>query len=298
VTPPRLIVPGATYLLTRRCSERRFFLKPDSMVTAIVQYVIAVAAARYGIAVHAYCALSNHLHLVLTDRDGRLPEFTQYLDSQVARAVNAFIGHWEAFWDSDGVSQVVLETQDAILEKLTYVLANPVAAGLVRHAAEWPGLWSAPELIGGAALEVKRPTFYFNPDGYMPASVPLQLCRPPGFDDDEGFVRALAARLRTAEDAAATELGRDGRAFLGRRRVLAQSPFARPRPGEPRRQLKPRVACRNKWKRIEALQRLGAFVRSYRTALAAWRAGDRTVLFPPGTWLLRVQHGALCSPTG
>jgi REP element-mobilizing transposase RayT len=289
-------VPGVTYLLTRRCSEQRFFLVPDPVVTGIVEYVLAIAAPRYGVAVHGYCALSNHLHLVVTDRDGRLPEFTQYLFSQIARAVNASIGHWDTFWDSGGVSQVVLANSNAVLEKLTYVLANPVAAGLVRRAAEWPGLWSAPHLIGGAAaLEVKRPTSFYDAEGDMPASVSLQLCPPPGFENDEGFVPTLEARVRVAEDAAAFEMGLAGRSFMGPRRVLAQSPFARPRSGEPRRQLKPRVACRNKWKRIEALQRLGAFVAAYRAALEAWRAGDRTALFPRGTWLMRVKHGALCS---
>jgi REP element-mobilizing transposase RayT len=297
-TPPRLIVPGATYLITRRCSERRFFLRPDDEVNPIVQYVVAVAAARYGVAIHACSALSNHLHLVVTDRQGRLPDFTQYIGSQIARAVNSVIGHWEAFWDSDGVSQVILETPDAILEKMTYVLSNPVSAGLVRRSADWPGVWSAPELIGAAAVTVKRPTAYFNPDGYMPEALELELSRPPGFEDDEQFVETLIARLRDAEDAAAAALGSEGRSFLGRRRVLAQNPFARPRQTEPRRQLKPRVACRNKWKRIEALQRLAAFVDAYRAALAAWRAGDRSALFPAGTWLMRVQHGAACCATG
>jgi REP element-mobilizing transposase RayT len=39
--------------------------------------------------VHAWCVLSNHYHLVVTDPDARLPAFMQYLDSLVARAMNA-----------------------------------------------------------------------------------------------------------------------------------------------------------------------------------------------------------------
>jgi putative transposase len=293
MTAPRPIHPGTTYMITRRCSERRFFLKPGPIVNAIFQYVLALASARYGIAIHAYCVLSNHVHIVLTDPDGCLPEFNRYLDGLVARAVNAFIGHWESFWDPGSVSQVVLETPEAILEKMTYVLANPVAAGLVRRAAEWPGLWSAPTLIG-AAIIAKRPEFFFDPKGYLPPTATIQLCRPPGFEDDEHFVATLTDRIRSAEDDAAAELGRAGRSFLGAARVLAQKPFARPAPGEPRRQLSPRVACRNKWKRIEALRRVTKFVAAYKAALAAWRAGDRTALFPAGTWQMRVQHAAAC----
>jgi REP element-mobilizing transposase RayT len=55
----------------------------------VVLYVLAVAARRFGVLVHAFCVLSNHLHLLVTDPDARLPAFMQYLDSLVARAVNA-----------------------------------------------------------------------------------------------------------------------------------------------------------------------------------------------------------------
>ncbi len=77
--------------------------------------------------------------------------------------------------------------------------------------------------------------------------------------------------------------------------VLAQRTTGRPAPGEPRRRLKPRVACRDKWKRIEALNRLAKFLHAYREALAAWRKGIRNALFPPGTYLLRLTHGVRCA---
>ncbi|WP_242392100.1 hypothetical protein [Anaeromyxobacter oryzisoli] len=59
MTLPRQVLEGATYLVTRRCSERRFFLRPSKDTDAIFRYVLAVAANRYGIQVHAYCVLSN-----------------------------------------------------------------------------------------------------------------------------------------------------------------------------------------------------------------------------------------------
>jgi hypothetical protein len=92
------------------------------------------------------------------------------------------------------------------------------------------------------------------------------------------------------------ELEREGRSVLGVRGVLAQKPSARPAPGEPRRTLKPRVACRNKWRRIEVLLRVREFPRAHRRALEAWKAGIRDVLFPAGTWAMRVFYGARCAP--
>jgi REP element-mobilizing transposase RayT len=295
MTAARQILPGTTYLVTRRCSERRFFLRPSKRTNDIFRYILAVAASRYNIQVHAYCVLSNHFHLVVTDPHAKLPDFHRYLDGLVARAINFAIGRWESFWDPDSYSAVRLETADAVLEKMVYVLANPVAAGLVRHGSEWPGLWSGPRQLGAVPIVTERPKEFFRVDSSMPTSAQIQLDRPPGFETEASFGEALSNGLRAAEDQAAVELGREGRSFLGVARVLAQKPSARPATGEPRRTLSPRVATRNKWKRIEALLRLAEFGRAYREALTAWKAGVREALFPPGTWQMRVQHAVACA---
>jgi REP element-mobilizing transposase RayT len=293
MTAPRQVLPGTTYLVTRRCSERRFFLRPSAITNSVFGYLLAVATARHGVLVHAFCVLSNHFHLVVTDPAARLPEFLRYLDGLVARAMNCSLGRWERFWDPDSYSAVRLENDAAVIEKIVYVLANPVAAGLVRRAREWPGLWSDPERIGGAPLVFERPAGFFREKGPMPPSASLQLHRPPRFETDDSFTGALSRALEEEEDRIST--GREGRPFLGPARVLAQKPHARPPPDEPRRTLAPRVASRNRWRRIEALLRLAEFGRAYREALAAWRSGVRDAVFPPGTWLMRVQHAAVCA---
>jgi putative transposase len=295
MTAARQILPGTTYLVTRRCSERRFFLRPSKRTNDIFRYILAISASRYDIQVHAYCVLSNHFHLVVTDPHARLPDFHRYLDGLVARAINFALGRSESFWDPDSYSAVRLETADAVLEKMVYVLANPVAAGLVRHGREWPGLWSGPRQLGADPVVTERPREFFREDGSMPASAQIQLDRPPGFETETSFGEALSNELRAAEDHLAAELGRKGRSFLGVARVLAQKPSARPATGEPRRALSPRVATRNKWKRIEALLRLAEFGRAYREALTAWKAGVREALFPAGTWQMRVQHAVICA---
>jgi REP element-mobilizing transposase RayT len=62
MTAPRRILAGISYLISRRCSERRFFLRPAALTNEIFQYVLAVAAKRYGVLVHAFCVLSNHCY--------------------------------------------------------------------------------------------------------------------------------------------------------------------------------------------------------------------------------------------
>jgi REP element-mobilizing transposase RayT len=295
MTAPRQVLPGATYLVTRRCAQRQFLLKPSRTTNATFLYLLAVAARRFQIHIHAFCVLSNHFHLVLTDRYALLPAFHQFLDALVARAVNASLGRWESFWAPNSYSAVRLVDGEDILDKTAYVLANPVAAGLVRSGRVWPGLWSAPERVGGEVYKAKRPKDFFDAKGCLPEQEGLELTPPPGFESAEEFRERLTAALAEREKEAVRE-ARGG--FLGVARVLAQEPTGRPRSGEVRRGLNPRVAARDKWKRIEALGRLAEFLRSYRAAWKARRAGETRVTFPPGTYLLRVLHGVPCAAPG
>jgi REP element-mobilizing transposase RayT len=294
--PPRCVIPGDTYLVTRRTSERRFFLRPDPEVDAIILYCLALAAHDYGILLHAFVVLSNHYHFILTDPRGVLPLFEHRFNLLVARALNARYGRFENFWAPGSYSAVRLTDPDAVLEKIAYALANPVAAGLVSRSEEWPGLTSQPSDIGAAPRMVPRPPQFFRQEGVsaLPAAVPLQLVVPPGFEElplEE--VRALVAtRLAAHEERARQE--RQGRPFLGRHGVLRQRHLDQPVGGEPHFELNPRVAGRDKWKRIEALGRLRAFRRAYREAWEQLRAGFRAVVFPAGTWKLHRELGVWC----
>lgn len=297
MTAPRQVVAGTTYLVTRRCAHREFLLKPSRATNETFLYLLALAAQRFEIQVHAFCVLSNHYHFVITDGHARLPAFHQLLDALVARAVNAAHGRWDAFWAPGSYSAVRLVSPVDVVDKAAYVLANPVAAGLVGTGSAWPGLWSAPERIGGEPIVARRPAHFFDPDGGLPDEVVLQLTAPPRFESAEHFREELASALEQRESEARSRWRARG-GFLGVARILGQRPTARPAGGEPRRGLKPRVAARDKWKRAEALERLLEFLHEYRAAWKARRAGRSGVVFPHGTYLLRVLHGVHCAECG
>ncbi len=82
--------------------------------------------------------------------------------------------------------------------------------------------------------------------------------------------------------------------MLGRKAILRQSPFSCPKSFAERRGLRPRVASKNKWRRIEMLQADKHFQQRYREAYRRRSAGDLEVLFPLGTYKLRVQGMVSC----
>ncbi len=295
MSAPRFVAPGTTYLLTRRCLERRLRLRPSVAVNQIVKFCLGVAAMRSGVQIHGFVVLSNHYHIVATDPLGSLPIFMHWFNEYVAKCMNAHLGRWESFWAPGSYSAVALGDHEAVVDRLVYVYTNPVEAGLVRTHTDWPGAHSRPEDMGSEPTVVQRPEGFFRAKGPVPETVALRLVPPPGFKDDRAKgLPDLEERVRAREAEICAKFDREGRRFLGRRRVLRQSPFSRPRTTEPRRGLNPRVAARDKWKRIESLQRLKSFSSEYRQAWKEFSEGNRTVIFPFGTYAMQARLQVVC----
>jgi putative transposase len=292
---PRSILPGATYLVTRRVLRRHFLLRPDAVITNLILYALAVSAPRFGIQVHALCAMSTHLHLVVTDERGVLPSFLGFFHRIVALGTKV-LRAWEGpVWDHEPTSVVRLLTREAVVEKIAYTLANPVSAGLVRHANEWPGAKVLVDELGGGVLRAVRPGVYLDPENpAWPADVALEVSLPPGLGAGEAavFRREVADELAREEAKAHAELA--GGEVLGAERAGSVSPYERTTSFEPLRGLNPTFAvgrgCKEAWLRAAGAVR--AFRAVYRAALAQWRERVRDVLFPEGTWWMRVFHGA------
>jgi putative transposase len=296
VSLPRQVVPGRVYLVTRRCTQRTFLLHPDQPTCEAVVYCLGLAAERAEIDVVAFVAMSNHWHGVVVDRAGRLPEFLECFHKLLAKHQNALRGRWENFWASEQTSAVELVDPADILDKVIYTLTNPVVGHLVSRAHHWPGASSLQEMLHDRPLEAPRPVRFFRANGPCPPTVSFRMRRPPGLEHltHQQFATLLREKVAEREAAAAAERAATGRRVLGRAGVLRQSWRDQPDTREHRRQLDPRVACKNLWRRIETLRRNKLFVEAYRVMRELWRAGEQ-VVFPYGTYWLRRFTGALCT---
>lgn len=293
MTQPRQILPGRSYLVTRRTTQRQFLLRPSRVTNQNVIYCLALAAEKTGVILHAVCVMSNHWHGVVTDPEARLPEFTECFHRLLAKTQNASLGRWENLWSSDKTSLVLLTSEQDVLDKMAYTLANPTAAGLVKSPEEWPGIISA---RFGEEYVAEMPDAFFDDDGDLPDCGELSVVRPQIFaslSDAELYSRlrdAVAARVRAAR----AEMARDGRSFLGCASVLRQSVDASPTTDAPRRNPKPRIAGKSSVALVTAIRQMCEFVRRYRAAWNEWRGGTRDTKFPAGTYALRVHAGVTC----
>lgn len=285
MTLPRRVLPNSTYLVTRRCLRRRFLLRPDRALNTLFLYCLAVAADRYGVAIHGFCVMSNHYHLVLTDMRGELPVFMGWLNSQLAKRIKQLRAWDEVVWEPNvHYSAVELEGQAEVLDKIVYTLLNPVSAELVEQPADWPGAISTLPMLRRGKLEVKRPEARFRKT--LPELIALSLTPAPCFTNEEQYLSALESLLDRRTRRLQGHRSKRGRRVLGRRHVL-QTPFsARSTTPKERFGRSPTFSAltRGAWQR--AVKRLRAFRAAYRRAYQAWRSGVSEVEFPAGTWWL------------
>jgi hypothetical protein len=111
------------------------------------------------------------------------------------------------------------------------------------------------------------------------------------------LVKELANTIKTAITNIKDNMRREGRRFMGVEEVLKQKCSASPRTQGSHRNMNPRVACKNKWGRIEAIARNREFLAQYYKALASWKkTKDPQTVFPAGTYAMRIYNGVKCSP--
>jgi hypothetical protein len=236
--------------------------------------------------------MSNHWHGVVTDPEARLPEFLERFHRLVAKAQNASLGRWENLWSSDKTSAVLLVDDADVLEKMAYTISNPVTAGLVRSPFEWPGVIS---LRFAAPRAVEMPDVFFDDEGELDDDATLQFTRPDVGLSDAAFDARLNDLIADRVRRARMDMLIRGLPFVGRNTVLRQPFFGTPRTPAPRRNANPRIAAKRTRARIDAIRRMLKFQRDYRDARLRWRDGDRDVVFPAGTYLLRVHSRVACS---
>jgi hypothetical protein len=105
-----------------------------------------------------------------------------------------------------------------LLDKLIYVLSNPIVEDLVAQARVWPGLITLPEdIVGQRTCTTERPDVYVSSVGLMPARTSIRLSRPPDFDHltDDELLSLIEERLAHREREQKNRRRREGTRVIG-----------------------------------------------------------------------------------
>ncbi len=144
---PRLHVSGALYhvILRGNAQQDVFFTPADRH---FFYQLLQEGVSRFGYRVHAFCLMTNHVHLALQVGDRALSvgmqnlafRYTRYVNRRLRRVGHLFQGRFKAFLvDADAYG----------LALLRYIHLNPVRAKLTRQAADYT--WSSHRAYLGIA---------------------------------------------------------------------------------------------------------------------------------------------------
>ena len=231
------------------------------------------------------------MHIAVRSREGRIPEFMQYLKSRIADGLNRLLGREGHLW-SRRYKAAPIEDEASEIAMARYIWSHGVKEGLVDRSEHWPGEASVKERLTG-----DRPTykafdrtawFWAQRKSHDPVDtedferdVQVELSDWPflaALGSDEAR-RARVAELVEEERLKAVE-ARGGKPSLGVPGVLGQSSWALP--GDPvRRTPNPLCHAASKEARHAYRELYYAFVSAYHAASSAFRRGFYAVVFPP-----------------
>ncbi len=301
--PLRRQAPGQYYLITTRCHQARFFLRPDKKLNlAVLEWLTRAQRQFPELRVLGACVMSNHLHLVVHDQEGQLAAWASYFLGNLARAVNRLRERTGVCFNRRYSAEPILD-DEALADRLVYTITNPVKAGLCSRAEEWPGVvlfarGSHPEEIPVSWIDreqERRESAQARPRSEAPPGAErfrvegsLAIDPLPTEVGGSGDVPLLAA-IESREAELAEERREAGVRPLGSARVLAQGWHSAPR--QPKSSPRPLCHAADPALRKAFREGFRAFVGLFREASERLREDVLIAFpewsFPPGRSLVR-----------
>ena len=130
---PRLFVPGCSHHVIQRGNNRTACCY-DNRDYAFYINELQASAEQFGVAVHAYVLMTNHVHLLVTpDAAQSCGKMMQSLGRKYVRYINTTYQRSGTLWEGRYKSTLV-DTDSYLLVVSRYKELNPVRAGMVRIA--------------------------------------------------------------------------------------------------------------------------------------------------------------------
>lgn len=133
----RHFIPGYIWHITHRCHNKQFLLQYEKDRISWIGW-IRKAQKRYDLCVLNYMATSNHIHLLVLDKNSpsTIASSMQLIQGKMAQAYNFRKRRNGSFW-SDRYHATAVESGAHFLKCLIYIDLNMYRTGIINHPQEW-----------------------------------------------------------------------------------------------------------------------------------------------------------------
>ena len=126
--------------LLDRPAQGPLWLKNPAVASAVIEILLQAASEFRRYDLHSYSVMANHVHVMLTPL-ARIRNITRALKGITAQAGNRILHRTgQRFWQDESFDHWVRNEAQFVRIK-NYIENNPVKAGLVAKAEDWP--WSS-----------------------------------------------------------------------------------------------------------------------------------------------------------
>ena len=137
---PRLTLPGFPHHVIQRGNNRQAIFQAVSDYQTLLGLLVE-NAIKFDVQIHAYVLMSNHFHLLVTPQtDDGLPHLMQAVGRSYVRYFNGAQKRSGTLWEGRYKSTLI-QTDRYLLACMAYIDLNPVRAGLLAQAGDYP--WSS-----------------------------------------------------------------------------------------------------------------------------------------------------------
>ena len=129
--PPHLLTDNSFYFITSRTLDAQWFLQPNQYKQIVLDTIYS-KVDKFDIGLIAFAILQNHIHLMLTVKDGqKIPKFMQEINGASSFAINKADGVkgrkiWWNYYDH------VIRSDADFYKHLNYIHQNPIKHKLAK----------------------------------------------------------------------------------------------------------------------------------------------------------------------
>ena len=137
---PRFVIPGQPQHIIQRGNNRQVIFSAEQDFQFFRDALVDAARQR-GLAIHGYVWMTNHVHLLAT------PQFNDSISKTFQSVGRRYVQYFNFTYQRSGTlwegryRATVVDSEQYLLTLMRYIELNPVRAGMVASAQDYP--WSS-----------------------------------------------------------------------------------------------------------------------------------------------------------